>query len=77
MTEYIYWAVSSYFGMHDSPAGKSQADKEWCPNTKAELLAQDPTVYNLIDNSTYAFPSVMPDASYSYYTYLTSDIQTF
>ncbi|SVB10180.1 uncharacterized protein METZ01_LOCUS163034, partial [marine metagenome] len=77
MTEYIYWAVSSYFGMHDSPAGKTQADNEWCPNTKAELLAQDPTVYNLIDNSTYAFPSVMPDASYSYYTYSTSDIQTF
>jgi len=77
MTEYIYWAVSSYFGMHDSPAGKTQADNEWCPNTKAELLAQDPTVYNLIDNSTYTFPSVMPDASYSYYTYSTSDIQTF
>ena len=77
MTEYIYWSVSSYVGMHDSTAGKTKADSEWCPNTKAELLAQDPTVYNLIDNSTYAFPSVMPDASYSYYTYSTSDIQTF
>ena len=77
MTEYIYWGVSSYFGMHDSSAGKAKADSEWCPNTKAELLVQDPTVYNLIDTSTYTFPSVMPDASYSYYTYSTSDIQTF
>lgn len=76
MTEYIYWSVSSYVGMHDSTAGKTKADSEWCP-TKAELLAQDPTIYNLIDNSTYAFPTVMPNASYSYYTFSTSDIQTF
>lgn len=77
MTEYIYWSVSSYVGMHDSTAGKTKADSEWCPNTKAELLAQDPTIYNLIDNSTYAFPTTLPNASYSNYTYSTSDIITF
>ena len=26
MTEYIYWSVSSYVGMHDSTAGKTKAD---------------------------------------------------
>ena len=77
MTEYIYWSVSSKFDMHDSAAGKALADNEWCPNTRAELSAQDPTIYNLIDNSTYSFPTVLPNASYSYYTYSTSDIQSF
>ena len=48
-----------------------------CPNTIAELLAQDPTIYNLIDNATYAFPTVLPDAYYSAYAIKTSDIITF
>ncbi len=77
MTEYIYWAVSSNFGMHDSPAGFAKASSEWCPNTKAKLLAQDPAVYNLINNPQYAFPTVLPDADYSYYTFKTADIKTF
>ncbi len=76
-TEYMYWTVTSKFGMHDSTAGRTKADSEWCPNTKAELLAQDPTIYNLIDNATYAFPTVLPDACYSAYAIKTSDIITF
>ena len=76
-TEYMYWSVSSKFGMHDSTAGRTKTDSEWCPNTKAELLAQDPTIYNLIDNATYAFPTVLPDASYSACAFTTSDIITF
>ena len=76
-TEYMYWSVSSKFGMHDSAAGLSKASSEWCPNTKAKLLAQDVTMHNLIDNSTYAFPTVLPNASYGYYTFTTSDIITF
>ena len=48
-----------------------------CPNTKGELLAQDPTIYNLNDNATYAFPTVLPDACYSSYAIKTSDIITF
>jgi hypothetical protein len=76
-TEYMYWSVSSKFGMHDSTAGLTKASTEWCPNTKAKLLAQDVTMYNLIDNSTYAFPTVMPNASYGYYTFTTANIITF
>jgi len=76
-TEYMYWSVSSKFGMHDSAAGLTKASTEWCPNTKAKLLAQDPTIYNLIDNSTYAFPTVLPNASYGFYTFKTADIITF
>jgi hypothetical protein len=69
----MYWAVTSKFGMYDSTAGRTKADSEWCPNTKAELLAQDPTIYNLIDNASYAFPTVLPDASYSACTFTTSN----
>ena len=58
-------------------AGRTKAESEWCPDTKAELLAQDPTIYNLIDNATYAFPTVLPDAYYSAYAIKTSDIITF
>ena len=65
------------FGMHESTRGKTSADKEWCPNIKAKLLDQDPTIYNLIDNATYAFPTVLPDACYSAYAIKTSDIITF
>jgi hypothetical protein len=73
----MYWSLSSKFGMHDSTAGLTKSSTEWCPNTKAKLLAQDPTIYNLLDNSTYAFPTVMPNASYGYYTFKTADIITF
>ena len=73
----MYWAVTSKFGMHDSNAGRTKKDSKWFPNTKTELLAQDPTIYNLIDNATYAFPTVLPDACYSAYAIKTSEIITF
>ena len=77
MTEYIYWSVSSNFGMHDSSVGHKKAKSEWCPNTKEKLKAQDTTIYNLINDPKYAFPAVLPNASYSYYTFKKSDIKTF
>ena len=77
MTEYIYWSVSSNFGTHDSSAGRKKAKSEWCPNTKEKLKAQDTTIYNLINDPKYAFPTVLPNASYSYYTFKKSDIKTF
>jgi len=77
MTEYIYWAVSSNFGMHDSEAGLQKTSSEWKPNTKAKLQAQDPTVYGLINDAQYKFPQVMPNADYTFYKFKESDIQTF
>ena len=77
MTEYIYWSVSSNFGMHDSSAGRKKAKTEWCPNTKEILKAQDSAVYNLIKDPKYAFPTVLTNADYTYYTFKTSDIKSF
>ncbi len=78
ITEYIYWAVSSNFGMHASEAGRQKAQTEWCPHTKSKLQQQDPTVYNLINNSEYAFPiSKMPIANYRFQSIAQSDISSF
>ena len=77
ITEYLYWSVSSNFGMHDSTAGHKKAKSEWCPNTKEKLKIQDLTIYNLINDPQYAFPVVLPNASYSHYSYKKSDIKTF
>ena len=73
----MYWAVNSKFGMHDSSAGRKKAKTEWCPNTNKLLKAQDPAVYKLVNNPKYAFPTVLPNASYSFYNFSNSDIQTF
>ncbi|MBL4825205.1 MAG: hypothetical protein JKY07_08230 [SAR324 cluster bacterium] len=77
MTEYIYWSVSTNLGMHDSSAGRKKAKTEWCPNTKKLLKAQDPAVFNLINDPKYAIPTVLPNADYSFYKFKTSDINTF
>ena len=77
MTEYIYWSVSSHFGMHDSSAGRKKPKTEWCPNTKKLLKAQDPAVFKLVNDPKYAFPTDLPNADYSFYKFKTSDINTF
>ena len=73
----MYWAVTSKFGMHDSTAGRTKKDSEWFPNTKTELLAQDPAMFKLVNDPKYAFPTVLPNADYSFYKFKTSDINTF
>lgn len=78
ITEYIYWAVSSNFGMHASESGQQKAQTEWCPNTKEKLQKQDPTVYNLINDPKYKFPIYkMPSANYSFQSIVLSDIIYF
>ena len=77
MKEYIYWSVSSNFGMHDSSAGRKKPKTEWCSNTKKLLKAQDPAVFKLVNDHKYAFPTDLPNADYSFYKFKTSDINTF
>ena len=78
ITEYIYWAVSSNFGMHASESGQQKAQTEWCPNTKEKLQEQDPTVYNLINDPKYKFPIYkMPSANYSFQSIVLNDIIYF
>ena len=76
-TEYMYWAMTSNVGMHDSAAGLAKASTEWTPNTKAKLQVQDPTIYGLINDPTYAFPTKLPNADYTFYKFKESDIKTF
>jgi len=76
-TEYMYWAMTSNIGMHDSAAGLTKASSEWLPNTKEKLANQDPTIYNLINDPKYAFPTVLPNADYTVYKFKESDIKNF
>lgn len=77
MTEYIYWSVSTNFGMHASEAGLQKTSSEWKPNTKAKLQTQDPTIFGLVNDAQYAFPKVMPNADYTFYKFTVSDIKKF
>ena len=59
-------------------AGRQKAQTEWCPHTKLKLQEQDPTIYDLINNSEYAFPtSKMPIANYGFRSITLSDISYF
>ncbi len=78
ITEYIYWAVSSNFGMHASESGQQKTQTEWCLNTKEKLQEQDPTIYNLINDPKYKFPIYkMPSVYYSFRSIVPSDIIYF
>ena len=63
--------------MHDSSAGRKKSKTEWYPNTKKLLKAPDPAVFKLVNDPKYIFPTVFPNADYSFYKFKTSDINTF
>ena len=42
MSEYIYWAFTSFIGAQDIPGRVEQIGNEWRPNTKEKLMKQDP-----------------------------------
>jgi len=76
-TEYMYWAMTSNVGMHDSDAGKTKTSTEWKPYTKALLKQMDPEMYALINDPKYAFPTKLPNADYTFYKFTEADIQVF
>ena len=66
ITEYIYWSVSSNFGMHNYSAGRKKSKTECCHNTKIILKAQHPAVFKLVNDPKYALRTVLPNADYSF-----------
>lgn len=62
-TEYIYWAMSSILG---AQAGRlNEIQQEWNLNTAALVQSTDSTVYALLTNPKYSFPTVLPDGTYT------------
>lgn len=61
-TEYFYWAMSSILGAQSNRLNDIQ--QEWKLNTKAKVQATDATIYGLLTNVQYKFPTVLPDGTY-------------
>jgi len=61
-TEYIYWAMSSILGAQENRLG--EISQEWDLNTNALVQSTDPTVYGLLTDPQYKFPTVLPDGTY-------------
>ncbi len=63
-TEYIYWAMSSILGAQENRL--NEIDNEWKLNTKDLVESTDVDVFQLLTNSTYKLPTVLPDGTYKH-----------
>jgi len=61
-TEYFYWAMTSILGGQENRL--NEIDNEWRLNTKEKVEQTDNTVYQLLTDPTYKFPTVLPDGTY-------------
>ena len=64
ITEYIYWAMTSILGAQENRL--SEIEHEWKLNTKALVESTDTSVYSLLSNPQYAFPTILPDGTYKH-----------
>ncbi|MGK0426012.1 MAG: hypothetical protein ACJAUR_000105 [Ulvibacter sp.] len=62
VTEYFYWAMLSILGAQENRLDEIQ--HEWKLNTKLLVEEQDSTVYSLLTDPQYKFPTVLPDGTY-------------
>ena len=63
-TEYNYWAMSSILGAQENRL--NEIDNEWRLNTKDLVESTDVDVFQLLTNSTYKLPTVLPDGTYKH-----------
>ena len=64
-TEYIYWGLTSLLGAQDFDGRAEEIADEWRLNTPEKFKAGDPTLYNLLTDKQYGFPTRLPDGNYS------------
>lgn len=62
VTEYFYWSLTSLLGAQKNRS--ADISNEWDLYTKELLQEKDETVYNLLVDSVYALPSILPDGTY-------------
>jgi hypothetical protein len=65
ITEYIYWGLTSILGAQDFPGRLEDISEEWRLNTVAKVKDGDPTLYKLLTDPQYAFPTKLPDGKYN------------
>ncbi|MDG2449056.1 MAG: hypothetical protein P8M34_05445, partial [Saprospiraceae bacterium] len=61
-TEYIYWAMSSILGAQSNRL--EEISQEWKLNTHEKVQNEDSSIYTLLTDVSYKFPSVLPDGTY-------------
>ena len=61
-TEYIYWATTSILGAQENRL--NEIAQEWDLNTSTLVQNTDTTIYSLLTDTQYMFPTVLPDGTY-------------
>ena len=64
VTEYFYWALTSLLGAQDFPGRYDEIGHEWKANTPSLVESMDSEVYNILTDTLYKLPTVLPDGSY-------------
>lgn len=64
MTEYIYWALTSILGTQDFPGRHKALEVEWELNTREKVRIVDNSIYELLTDPKYMFPTNAPDGNY-------------
>ena len=64
ITEYMYWGLSSILGAQDKRL--AEVSHEWQLNTAELVRTGDPTLYNLLTDEQYKFPTHLPDGTYAF-----------
>lgn len=64
ITEYTYWALTSILGAQEYPGRLEEIQHEWKLNTKDKVKNNDPTVYSLLTDPQFKFPTNLPDGKY-------------
>lgn len=63
-TEYIYWALTSMLGAHDTPERRREIEHEWRLWSRELVKTRDPAIFKLLTDPKYNFPKVLPDGAY-------------
>lgn len=65
VTEYVYWALTSILGAQEYAGRPEEIADEWELYNASLVQAQDATIYNLLTDPTYNFPTTLPTGSCS------------
>lgn len=63
-TEYFYWAMTSILGAQENRLNEIQ--HEWKLNTSSLVQSTDSAIYELLTDTQYKFPTVLPDGTYKH-----------
>ncbi len=64
VTEYLYWTLTSLLGAQDFPGRYDEIGHEWRANTPSLVESMDSDVYNILTDTIYKLPTVLPDGTY-------------